>query len=166
MSKWCDGFWISAKCTKKQKSCGYKAATCYPSPQGICPTGWHLPTRSEWSKLFRAVGGIDVASKKLKSQVGWDINEYNGKSGDGDNEYGLSIFPSGYYTNLDVLDPTGHSSLSGTSTGCTSSSFWAATDYDSKSAYGFSFINTADYARETHYDKSDGHAVRCIRNAE
>ena len=95
---------------KKQKSCGYKTATCYPSLQGICPTGWHLPTRSEWSKLFRAVGSIDVASKKLKLQVGWDINEYNGKSGDGDNEYGLSIFPSGYYTNLDVLDPTGCSS--------------------------------------------------------
>ncbi|WP_407442235.1 FISUMP domain-containing protein [Fibrobacter sp.] len=114
--------------------------------------------------MFNAVGGIETTGKKLKSQVGWDINEYNGKSGDGDNEYGLSIFPSGYYSNHDVLDSTGYSSWF--QHGLHSSLFWTATDYNMKYACKVSFGNTSLGATEGDSDKSDGYPVRCIRNAE
>lgn len=39
--------------------------------RGICPSGWHVPSDSEWSTLVKAVGGDLEAGKKLKSTSGW-----------------------------------------------------------------------------------------------
>jgi uncharacterized protein (TIGR02145 family) len=39
--------------------------------QGICPTGWHIPTNADWEELFEAVGGRGTAGIKLKSNSGW-----------------------------------------------------------------------------------------------
>jgi uncharacterized protein (TIGR02145 family) len=29
--------------------------------QGICPSGWHLPSDLEWEKLKNILGGVSVA---------------------------------------------------------------------------------------------------------
>ncbi|OWV06233.1 FISUMP domain-containing protein [Fibrobacter sp. UWH1] len=44
----------------------------YPH-QGICPSGFHIPTESEWEDLFRADKSLQeiVAGTKLKSSSGW-----------------------------------------------------------------------------------------------
>jgi len=68
--------------------CGYgKICTIPAKVQGICPDGWHLPTRTEWNALFTEVGGKSTAGKILKSQTGWD--------GNGTDEYGFSALPAG-----------------------------------------------------------------------
>ena len=71
--------------------CGY-GKTCGLSGkvQGICPSGWHLPSESEWNTLFTKVGGKDVAGTKLKSQSGWHNN------GNGDDAFGFSALPAGF----------------------------------------------------------------------
>ena len=33
--------------------------------QGVCPAGWHLPSRAEWDALVTAAGGSSVAGTKL-----------------------------------------------------------------------------------------------------
>jgi uncharacterized protein (TIGR02145 family) len=33
--------------------------------QGICPDGWHVPTRKEWEKLFETIGGYSAAKELL-----------------------------------------------------------------------------------------------------
>jgi uncharacterized protein (TIGR02145 family) len=33
--------------------------------QGICPDGWHLPTRKEWETLIETIGGINSAKELL-----------------------------------------------------------------------------------------------------
>ena len=85
-------------------SCGY-GTTCAASSgkvQGICPEGWHLPSRAEWITLRRTVG--DSAGTKLKSATGWAEvsewdDEWNGyvilRRGDGTDAYGFSALPSG-----------------------------------------------------------------------
>ena len=57
------------------KGCGY-GTTCSPTypVRGICPEGWHLPTKAEFETLFTAVGGQSTASKVLKSTSGWRWN--------------------------------------------------------------------------------------------
>jgi len=52
-----------------------------------------LPSESEYEMLDKAVGGKDVAGKKLKAKSGW--NDYEGKSGNGTDEYGFSALPGG-----------------------------------------------------------------------
>jgi uncharacterized protein (TIGR02145 family) len=34
--------------------------------QGVCPTGWHVPSHPEWQELVEYLGGIEVAGGKLK----------------------------------------------------------------------------------------------------
>ena len=44
------------------------------SYQGVCPAGWHVPTRTEWRTLLHAasLGGADsVGARHLKSKTGW-----------------------------------------------------------------------------------------------
>ena len=37
-----------------------------PGVQGICPTGWHLPTDAEWTTLTTYLGGEGIAGGKKK----------------------------------------------------------------------------------------------------
>jgi len=57
--------------------------------RGICPEGWHLPSEKEFEILVDAVGGADVAGKKLKSTSGWHNN------GNGDDAFGFTALPIG-----------------------------------------------------------------------
>jgi uncharacterized protein (TIGR02145 family) len=70
--------------------------------QGICPSGWHLPSDSEWNEMEMALGmpAADTANTgyrgtdhgtKMKSTTGWN------SSGNGTNTSGFNAFPAGYY---------------------------------------------------------------------
>jgi len=58
-----------------------------------CPSGWHLPSKDEWEVLTNALGGEEVAGKKLKAESGWD--NYYGTSGNGTDDCGFSALPGG-----------------------------------------------------------------------
>jgi uncharacterized protein (TIGR02145 family)/uncharacterized repeat protein (TIGR02543 family) len=55
-----------------------------------CPAGWHLSDTTDWNRLVEAVGGWDIAGKKLKATYGWDNN------GNGTDDFGFSALPGGY----------------------------------------------------------------------
>lgn len=58
-----------------EEDCG-RERTCYVLPsgnvQGVCPSGWHLPSKAEWETLFASVGGSLTEAKSLISIVGWN----------------------------------------------------------------------------------------------
>jgi hypothetical protein len=60
----------------------------------VCPYGWHLPSDYEWDVLMAAVDGTERAGEKLKAKSGWN-NSYQGKSGNGTDQYGFSALPGG-----------------------------------------------------------------------
>lgn len=57
----------------------------------LCPTGWHVPTESDWNKLIENLGGEAIAGRKMK-QAGATLwlapNE-------GANESGFTAVPAG-----------------------------------------------------------------------
>jgi len=74
--------------------------------QGICPSGWHIPSNVDWDKLMREVDGntdtsspyeSETASKYLKAKEGWhDCGPSNsGKTYLCEDTYGFSILPGG-----------------------------------------------------------------------
>ena len=64
----------------------------WEAASGICPPGWHLPSREEWVRLRDNVGRIYTkVAEALKATYGW--NSYNG-----DDNYGFSALPGGYCT--------------------------------------------------------------------
>ncbi len=68
---------------------GASSSSATPSGvQGICPTGWHVPSDAEWSKLVRYVDSA-TSGRKLKSASGWASN------GNGTDTFGFRALPAG-----------------------------------------------------------------------
>jgi len=58
--------------------------------EGICPSGWHIPTDGEFTELTDFLGGESVASYVMKSTSGWS------SGGNGSNSSGWTGLPGGY----------------------------------------------------------------------
>ena len=134
--------------------CGY-GSTCSPTGtiRGVCPEGWHLPTKSEWEILFDAVGGISIAGMVLKSTSGW--NEYEGHDGNGTDAFSFSVLPAGdrYYG---WLYDGGEGDLA---------SFWSSAEYDSDFAYRMDLFYSREEARMQCYGpKNFENSVRCLKD--
>jgi uncharacterized protein (TIGR02145 family) len=70
------------------------SATIPSGVQGICPSGWHVPSSDEWTTLQTYVDPTNtVDAFKLKAQSGW--NNYNGKPDNGPDTYGFRALPGG-----------------------------------------------------------------------
>ncbi len=117
-----------------------------------CPTGWRLPSESEWDKLIDFVGGRRAAGIKLKSKSGWIDN------GNGTDEYGFSALPGGYrgsgggYAGV-FIDP-GRRGY-----------WWSSTETDNNGAYLFEVGNDRDaFFFSADFYKSVGYSVRCVRD--
>ncbi len=101
-----------------------------------CPSGWHLPTDDEWTKLIDALGGEDVAGKQLKI----------------DGTSGFNIQLAGY--------ADGHSFWFLNTYG----GYWSSTNYDEKHAWYYYFTNKDNSVTKTYFSKNYGFSVRCIKN--
>jgi uncharacterized protein (TIGR02145 family) len=62
--------------------------------KGVCPSGWHLPSSTEWTVLTDYVGGHETAGPKLKATSGWNNNFDS--SGNGTDDYEFSALPGGF----------------------------------------------------------------------
>lgn len=118
----------------------------------LCPTGWHIPTDSDWSKLINYIGGQYDAGGKLKET---GTTHWASPNEGATNEIGFTALPSGtrdYYAG----EFSENSNFSGY--------WWSSSEYDSIYAYlryvdcGFS-----DMLRNT-IRKGEGLSVRCIKD--
>ena len=58
----------------------------------LCPSGWHVPSDSEWTFLIDLLEGQEVAGYSMKADYGWgDISEHQGS-----NSSGFSGLPGGF----------------------------------------------------------------------
>ncbi|MDR0517524.1 MAG: hypothetical protein LBH25_10825 [Fibromonadaceae bacterium] len=130
--------------------------------QGVCPSGWHIPSDADWDALIAFIhadkglgsfttGRSDYAGKYLKATSGW----YNcGSSGSGnsylcEDTYGFSALPGG-------------SGLSSNSFSIGDGRWWSSSEYDSNYAYGrlmeYNGVNAG------WDDKSVLYSVRCLQD--
>jgi uncharacterized protein (TIGR02145 family) len=132
-----------------------------------CPSGWHLPFRGEWGALAIAAGGIgkyggdsSTAGTKLKSKSGW--SDYDGKNGNGTDEFGFSALPGG----LRFADDNSFALVG------YDGSWWTATDASQErngDVYRRSMTSVSAYyerVEESPYgNKGNGYSVRCVQGA-
>ena len=93
--------------------------TAMGSPtKNICPTGWHVPTDTEWTTLTDYLGGVSVAGGKMKSTgtAYW----YTPNTA-ATNESGFSVLPGGYRFSDGSFDYIRSTAF-----------FWSATENDSQ----------------------------------
>ena len=132
--------------------------------QGICPTGWHVPSDAEWTQLENYVsllhpcnGNSSNIAKSLSSTNGWNNSYSNctpGNSSSTNDATGFSGVPAGRYSN-------GGQGYDGES-----AYFWSSTEYNYRSIY--SFYRRLKYNSESVYRddiaNNAGLSVRCIRD--
>jgi uncharacterized protein (TIGR02145 family) len=85
----------------------YQTCNLKESSRGVCPEGWHLPSKGEWEQLFATVGGEVKAAKVLRTADDTGTDEY------GFNSYSAGLYAYGFDF---VGDPGFGNSLYWTST--------------------------------------------------
>ena len=137
----------------KNMDCGStNRQTCKLSEpvQGICPTGWHVPTEAEWYMLFNTVGGEKIAGKMLKSK-----NDWSGGENSFDN-YGFSAIPGGncQYQCIEAdflnIDNEAH--------------FWTSNMWDSWYAISILMYYDHDLVEKNTTIKTNGNSIRCVKD--
>ncbi len=133
---------------------------------GLCPTGWHVPTNDEWTSLTNFIGGTGSPyGNELKS-----CRQVNSPQGGGCN---TSEHPRWNESNENGTDDYGFSSLPGGLCGYISGSFntigdfgfwWSSTEY----GWGMAYYRGQSYnlgnMDVSHSPEGNGNSVRCIRD--
>ena len=115
-----------------------------PGTQGICPTGWHIPTRAEFEALKAAVNND---SKSLKS-----IGQGTG-SGVGTNTSGFSALLSGYRDTGSSLSGLGYATH-----------FWSSSEFSSNDAVSLGLSYDDSLIGLPNYLKEYGNSIRCVKD--
>lgn len=130
--------------------------------QGICPTGWHLPSNDEWKELEMYLGmsqeeadaesfrGLDQGGKLKEAGTElWQSPNYGAS-----NSSGFTARPGGYR---------------GKSTGefqeiSTGAYFWSATNFTDLSAIARQLYTTTSKVHFDYNSITHGFSVRCIKD--
>lgn len=119
--------------------------------RNVCPSGWHVPSDSEWTALVDYLGGESVAGGKVKV-TGTD--DWLTPNTDATNEIGFSAVGSGRRSNTD-------GTFNQYSRTCI---FWSTTEY--LTYYGksrFLSYDNAEFQDSNHY-KNMGISIRCLKD--
>ena len=143
---------------------GANASNTNPSGvQGICPTGWHVPSEAEWTQLTSYVGGQGqyncngnntYIGKALASQTGWNSSSNTcavGNTPSINNSTGFSAVPAGDFYSSSYYDASYNTY------------FWS-TYYYSYSVKAFTLYFEGATLGSVLSSKYMGYSVRCIRD--
>jgi uncharacterized protein (TIGR02145 family) len=117
--------------------------------QGICPTGWHLPSDAEWNSLETTLGGSSVAGGPLKSTSGLWSSPNTGAT----NSSGFSALPGafrntgGSFFNLGIF-----------------TNFWSSSESSSANAIVRHLIYNNSNINRGYDVKGDGFSARCTQD--
>ncbi|MDR0517625.1 MAG: hypothetical protein LBH25_11335 [Fibromonadaceae bacterium] len=125
--------------------------------QGVCPSGWHLPSSAEWNVLMKFANpscsdnaACAGAGTKLKAESGWNAGSGYIPGTDG---YGFSALPGGGGYSDGYFGSAGNSGL-----------WWSASEGSDSNAYyrdmGYSYENAGWGSN----DKSFLFSVRCLQD--
>lgn len=129
--------------------------------QGICPTGWHVPSDAEWTQLTDYVSAqsdywyennSSYIAKSLAANTGWDSIGTLGTNQNSNNATGFSALPAGHYF-------IGYYSGSGLS-----AYFWSTTEASAGYAWNrYLGLYSASVGRNSE-NKNFGYSVRCLHD--
>lgn len=117
--------------------------------QGVCPTGWHVPSDAEWTVLTTYIGGEAAAGTKLKSTSGWS---YNGVPGNGMDAYGFRALPAGYRNSDGSFYSVG-----------SDAHFWSSSEDGADYAWARNLGSGSGALFRLNNGKKLGYSVRCFK---
>lgn len=118
--------------------------------QGVCPNGWHLPSKDEWNQLIDFAGGSVEAGKKLKEAgtTHWYSESFNVT-----NETGFTALPGGFRGENGM---TGNLDSDGI--------WWSTTESSPDHASSVFMTHNLNDVYSLNFNKEMGFSVRCVRD--
>ena len=107
-----------------------------------CPSGWHLPYKSDWEELIAFAGNTkEKASTNLRS-LSWS---------QGADRYGFGALPAGYWDDDEFIGLDEHAN------------FWSSTELENGST-AYVMTITSDGLVVGMMDKASAASVRCVKD--
>ena len=140
-------------------NCGDGSTSCVsslasPIHQGICPNGWHVPSKNDWDKMATSVGGtVDEFFPDDYNNVGQTLKK---DSFGGSNLSDFSAIKTGRRTQTGVFANID-----------TSTDFWEAEESTSERGFIRTILENVDYmSRTSTFDseKVAGYSIRCLKD--
>jgi uncharacterized protein (TIGR02145 family) len=162
IEKWCydnnpsicatdGGFYTWAEANGLDPSCNTTNCAVPEDNQGICPTGWHIPTESEFQtlELYLGMTQLDVEGTDWRgTDQGAQLSSY---TPNGTNSSGFSALMTG---------ARGTTFLNRS----TIAYFWSSTEYSASNVWRRSLTSYNDGIYRSAYGKIWGFSVRCLQN--
>lgn len=115
----------------------------------LAPTGWHVPTDSEWEVLSTYLGGDAVAGGPLKSTSTLWVSPNTGAT----NTSGFSALPGGWRFNDGAVFGIG-----------SHGGWWSSTAFDATNSWFRSMDYDIADVSHGYYNSVYGFSIRCVRN--
>jgi uncharacterized protein (TIGR02145 family) len=116
----------------------------------LCPTGWHVPTDAEWTKLTKNLGGESIAGGKLK-KTGTTL--WKSPNVGATNESGFTALPSGYRNGDGAYHDIGSFGF-----------WWSSSEYSKSTAWFWSVDFNSSKDSRSYGKKENGGSVRCVKD--
>jgi uncharacterized protein (TIGR02145 family) len=117
----------------------------------LCPQGWHVPSNAEWTDLINYLGGLSLASFKMKET---GTMYWSSPNEGATNESGFSARGSGRREYFDgqfgFLNRNAY--------------WWSNTQYDTELSYALYLSDVNTNVESYYFDKAYGFSVRCIKD--
>lgn len=138
--------------------------------QGICPTGWHVPSDGEWTQLTNYlistyvdinsgnVGNKLKSCRQISSPLGGECATSdhprwtNHATQFGTNDFGFTALPGGYIYNGTSYEIGNHTM------------FWTTTNNTSTTAWYRELVHDAGTVSRHYWPKQDYMGLRCLKN--
>jgi uncharacterized protein (TIGR02145 family) len=120
--------------------------------QGVCPSGWHIPSQIEWNNLvdyLKKQNKDEGSGTSLKSTETWEKSD---SANAPTNRFGFNALAAGRRNN------DGETFLSSGRIAF----FWSSTEKDDGTAYGWQLRNDVNELQEGNFYKDHGLSIRCI----
>jgi uncharacterized protein (TIGR02145 family) len=121
--------------------------------RNIAPTGWHVPTKAEWTTLITYLGTASIVGDLLKEtgNTHW-TGTYTGAT----NTSGFTALPGGYIALKNNV--YGFYGIG------TDGQWWSDTEVDTNNAWKISLTNNSGQAVTENGVKQNGLSIRCIKD--
>ncbi len=116
----------------------------------LCPSGWHIPTDTEWMTLTAFLGGIIVAGGKMKET---GTSHWNSPNTDATNSSGFTGLPGGPLFSDGTFGEIGLLTI-----------WWSSTENNSTTVWTYTLFNDKGNIFRSGDNKKDGCSVRCIKD--
>jgi len=123
--------------------------------RGLCPVGYHVPTKADWEELIDYLGGENVAGGKLKSNKTEPVEHprWDDPNTGATDAYYFHALPGGFRSFMGWYDYVGYLA-----------EWWSSTELDANFAGIVGIYSDEASANFTYRDKNCGLSVRCIQD--